>query len=408
MKIIKKVILIVLLNLVGLSVYSQQVGIVFFKGTYEEAIVKAKTEKKQIFIDFYTEWCGPCLNMAEDVFTLPIVGMIYNKNFISLKVDAEKGEGRKLATKFNVNKYPTYIFIDPKTEAIVHRSGGNKPEKDFLADANAALTPKKGSIYLDKIYNKGKYDNDFLIEYIQMKKITGNRDITSKLFDELIGRGAKLTDTKVWNVYVDCIPGYDNPYFKTVSDNYDVFVKLYGKKAVDSKLSDATMFAPISFMSNLCDFDGKKLNCNLFRLSKYISSEDYHKAINLIDEMLVDSTYNQEDLMRRLEFYVQIGSDRKIVNKPYEWVVKQVEYLKYIAYNKLDRKDAKIHYAYAFGLEYLIKRSIEEGKSIPERLIQTPMVGKPDYSLRSSKLQPKPSSKGEMKNKASKNKKIKK
>ena len=30
-----------------------------FKGTFEEALKKAQAEKKDLFVDFYADWCGP-------------------------------------------------------------------------------------------------------------------------------------------------------------------------------------------------------------------------------------------------------------------------------------------------------------------------------------------------------------
>lgn len=70
------------------SIYAQ--GIEFFHGTYEEALQKARAEGKQIFVDVYTSWCGPCKMMAKNVFTRQEVGDYYNNKFVCLKLDAEK------------------------------------------------------------------------------------------------------------------------------------------------------------------------------------------------------------------------------------------------------------------------------------------------------------------------------
>jgi len=35
-------------------------GIQFFKGTFQQALAKAKKENKMIMMDCYTTWCGPC------------------------------------------------------------------------------------------------------------------------------------------------------------------------------------------------------------------------------------------------------------------------------------------------------------------------------------------------------------
>ena len=61
-------------------------GIRFYHGTWKEACDKAKAENKLIFVDFYTQWCGPCLNMAENVFILPFIGDFYNTNFVNMKI----------------------------------------------------------------------------------------------------------------------------------------------------------------------------------------------------------------------------------------------------------------------------------------------------------------------------------
>lgn len=84
-------------------------GIRFHEGSFDEALVRAKQEKKLIFIDFYTEWCGPCKWMSMNVFNRSDVGDFFNKNFVCCKIDAEK-EGKRLAVKYKVQAYRHYFF----------------------------------------------------------------------------------------------------------------------------------------------------------------------------------------------------------------------------------------------------------------------------------------------------------
>lgn len=77
----------------------------------KEAQAVAEKEKKMIFIDFYTTWCGPCKMMSSEVFTQDQVGEYFNRTFVNLKVDAEKGEGVELAKKYQVKAYPTFVVL---------------------------------------------------------------------------------------------------------------------------------------------------------------------------------------------------------------------------------------------------------------------------------------------------------
>lgn len=331
------------------------------------------------------------MNMAENVFVLPDVGQLYNNNFISLKIDAEKGEGAELAAKYKVRSYPTYMFIDPKADNPVHRSGGNKPAKDFMADAFSAINHKTGSFYLEEQYKKGRYDADFLKIYINMKKTSGDKNSAEVHFDELIKMGAKMTDKDIWELYVDCIDGCKNPYFMEVSDNYDKFILLFGKKAVDDKLTLATTYASAEEMSKFCDFDGKELNIKLQNFSQLVYSKNYDKAIVIMDELLGNEKYNQDIIFEKLAFAARTNAGRKQTTEvAYEWLSKQVEYLRYIVYNLPERKNTSIHFEYAQGLEYLTARSIKEGKPLPAFLSQAPTKGKSYYNLSSTVLKAKP------------------
>ena len=285
---------------------AQESGIRFFHGSWEEALELAKKEKKKIFVDFFTEWCGPCLNMALTVFPLPEVGAVYNKNFVCLKIDAEKGEGRELAKKYEVHSYPSYVFVNPKTQEMIHRSGGNKPAADFIADVEGALNPKLSSIHLQQVYESGKYDIDFLCDYIRMQKVSGNRNVL-KDFDKIIEMGGKLTDPQVWAVYEECVGGYQNPYLKQVSDRYGEFVQLFGKEAVDRKLAEATAYAPAKVIRDLCEFKGKYDNLKMAELTALFRQSDPEKAWEMVEQLIRDPQMDQIKLVKQLAFYTRIN-----------------------------------------------------------------------------------------------------
>ncbi len=83
----------------------------FFEGSWNELLAAAEKEKKPFWVDVYTTWCGPCKTMAKFTFTDDEVGKISNAGFLSYKLDAEKGEGVKLASQYNVDAYPTILFF---------------------------------------------------------------------------------------------------------------------------------------------------------------------------------------------------------------------------------------------------------------------------------------------------------
>ena len=385
----KKGLFILLLIAILLPAHAQESGIRFFHGTWDEAMALAKKEKKKVFIDFFTEWCGPCLNMALTVFPLPEVGEVYNKNFICLKIDAEKGEGRELAKKYGIHSYPSYIFVNPKTEALIHRSGGNKPAADFIADVQGALNPKLSSIYLNEKYKSGKYDARFLIDYIHNQKVSGNRNV-QKDFDKLIAMGKKLTDPEIWELYADCIGGYNNPYVKEVADHYDEFVRLFSKEAVDTKLTEATAYAPIAFTESLPEFEGKYYNLKTAELTGLFRQNKYDEAWEMVDRLARDPKIDQAKFVKLLSFYTRVNPDYNDNELTFDQLAKKVKYTRYVAYNMYDRDEAIPHHYYASALEYLIKRAQEEGKQIPADIYETPAYGKEKYDMRHPSLKQKP------------------
>jgi thiol:disulfide interchange protein len=89
--------------------------------TFEEAVEKSKTEKRKIFVDVYTDWCGWCKVMDKKTFSDPKVAKILKFKFVG-----EEGRGtHQLAAALLSNQmsYPTVVFLDEEFRIIQPLAG---------------------------------------------------------------------------------------------------------------------------------------------------------------------------------------------------------------------------------------------------------------------------------------------
>jgi len=117
-------------------------GVAFSEGRpFAESLRKARAEKKPLMVDAYAVWCGPCKQLDRMTFSDPSVGAWAKKNVVAVKVDAEKGEGRRLAQRYAVRAFPSILFIDPSGNELDRIQGVFGPE-DFVRVAEAILSGK--------------------------------------------------------------------------------------------------------------------------------------------------------------------------------------------------------------------------------------------------------------------------
>lgn len=119
------------------SVIDSNEGINFISGTWSEAVSKSKAENKPIFLDVSTSWCGWCKVLKRKTFTDKEAATYFNANFINVEIDAEQGEGKYLAEKYQVNSYPTLIIID-NNEKVIQYSAGYLDAKGLISFGKSA------------------------------------------------------------------------------------------------------------------------------------------------------------------------------------------------------------------------------------------------------------------------------
>ncbi len=146
-------------------------GIKFEEGKFASVLAKAKKENKLVMVDSYASWCGPCKQMAKNIFPKKEVGDFYNANFVSAKIDMEKGEGPALAKKYGVKAYPTYLFLNSDGE-LVHTAVGYFEAEDFIGKGKVALDPSKRISAQKAKFEKGEKDPAFLMDLMKATAYT--------------------------------------------------------------------------------------------------------------------------------------------------------------------------------------------------------------------------------------------
>lgn len=137
-----------------------------------EALAAQKENPKKIFMDAYTDWCGPCKLMDKKTFHNKDVVHYVNKHFYAVKFNAEGTEeityqdftytnpnhkadkkGRNtqhfLAHALKIRGYPSMVFFDEESNVIAPVVGYKTPQqleiylKMIAQDKYKELTSKK-------------------------------------------------------------------------------------------------------------------------------------------------------------------------------------------------------------------------------------------------------------------------
>lgn len=155
--------------------------------SFDEALKAAKEENKLVFIDFYTDWCGPCKKMAKEVFPLKMVGDFMNAKFVNLKLNAEQ-EGKELAARYKVSAYPTFVILDTEGK-VVGELKGSMDGQTFIQKLNGKLNPDMTPERMAERYNGGERTpelvNAYAMNLMEQRKEDEGFQVVNDYFNSL-------------------------------------------------------------------------------------------------------------------------------------------------------------------------------------------------------------------------------
>ncbi|RCH55536.1 thioredoxin [Mucilaginibacter hurinus] len=136
-------VILLLLFVIPVSCQSQSKGgINFIENSWGEALKQAKKQNKYIFVDAYAVWCGPCKMLKRITFKDKDASEFYNKNFINVAMDMERGDGPILGSQWQITAYPTLLIFDPQGN-LVSSSRGFIPSGTLIRFGKSALSNRK-------------------------------------------------------------------------------------------------------------------------------------------------------------------------------------------------------------------------------------------------------------------------
>ena len=267
------------------TIFSQ--GIKFEKSSIQEAFEKAERSGKSVFVDVYTVWCGPCKQMAKQVFPLKEVGEFFNQNFINLKVDAESEEGKIFAKKYKVKGYPTLLFLDAKGE-IRHQIVGGVSAEDFIKEGNIAIGEE--SLYsMKKQYADGERGMKFLLKYLNALATAGenNQEAEDWVFTNMPKE--KLLSEDMFDLIYRLSNNVDGGGYKSLVKYKAEFIKVKSLEKVDLAIETVQARHIYTHIESLEQFEQhlnrvKMINMDIARVigtAGYLYQKEYKKGLLL-------------------------------------------------------------------------------------------------------------------------------
>lgn len=330
---IKLSFIIALTAILSLNSYSQ--GVEFYNGTWEEAVALAKKENKFLFIDAYTEWCGWCKVMDKSTFTDSTVGKFFKENIIAFKMDMEKGIGIKMAMKYRVNVFPSFLFFKPEG-ILASKLVGYREVDDFMSNCKKILFEKSLMNYPSDL---NKLDLDYP-EFYKKTFLTG-KDRKWPEQEEVVkylSSQDNLFSEVNWSVIFKF--SLDEKYNMFFLDNISKYSEIYGETETQDKVSsiayqyvqqavkeqDETLLEKGTEIARKYSSEKNEISAVFYKIHYYKELKNWDKYTENVGQYIELDKFENTSSVNGFCWDIYLEVDNKdILNKAANWMKKVIE-----------------------------------------------------------------------------------
>lgn len=320
---------------------AQNRAIEFEHMSFEKVLAKAREMKREVFLDCYTSWCGPCKLMAREVFTIDSVADYFNARFVNAKYDLEKEE-QPLVKKYGIAGYPTFLVLDGNGKELYRLTGYHAPdewmklirrEKKSLSLSELENSYKSGDrspafmlAYMEALSEANQYGESKKvfagIQLYHTEKDIRNRErwkLFSKYQRDLDAEDARFFISHI-NLFRDQVGGNEADAQLDMLYSFKVAEFAYWEQSFPGKAFDMKLLDSMITEIRMLDFDKSANTLAFLMMEKKIREKRYEEAVGFLKAIrevrLLNSTYYMQ--------YFNIYADRLIGQKPPENILQQL------------------------------------------------------------------------------------
>ena len=315
-----KKILSVFVLFILLSGFAKAKEINYYNKSWAEIKAKAKAENKFIFIDCYTEWCGWCKVMDKETMVDSGIIDLLNTKFVSVKMDMEKGEGVKMAMKYHITGFPSFMFFNADGEYVYNTFGYMK-----IPDFNIQLENAQNK---DKEFKSPGFSASLDVDYPEFyKNMFGGSDKKKPKEGEALAfldKQIDLFSEISWAVMSRT--ALNQKYVTHFLGNINRYRNLYGAPCANDKLN-------------------MLIDTKVQEAIKTKKEAPFTEAMEMIDTYVTDDKESMKTYAR-LAYYKEVGDWKKLALSMDEFIAKKgldnASYINTISWSMYEKCNDKV------------------------------------------------------------------